>query len=52
VRTLIDGELEPGYYTARWDGRNRNGQRAVAGVYVCRLVTATFSANRKVVLLR
>lgn len=39
VTTLADGFLEPGEYSASWDGRSTQGVDVPAGVYVIRLVT-------------
>ena len=33
VRTLINGELNPGYYTVIWDGRDDLNRRVSRGVY-------------------
>ncbi len=39
VTTLADGFLEPGEYSASWDGRSTLGVDVPAGVYVIQLVT-------------
>jgi hypothetical protein len=33
VKELVDGEIPAGYTTLRWDGRDRNGSEAGAGLY-------------------
>lgn len=38
VRHLAQEAKEPGYYSVVWDGNDDVGQRAVAGVYVCRMI--------------
>ncbi|GIW56718.1 MAG: hypothetical protein KatS3mg082_3122 [Nitrospiraceae bacterium] len=47
VATLADGYLTPGSHTFRWDGA-----QAPAGLYFIRVETDTFTATRKVNLLR
>jgi hypothetical protein len=37
VRELLRSELDPGVHDAAWDGRDRSGGRAPAGVYFVRL---------------
>jgi hypothetical protein len=51
VRTLVDGSLEAGWHTARWDGRDAGGRRAPSGVYLCRMSAPGYSATRTLVLL-
>jgi hypothetical protein len=38
VRTLVDGDLHPGYHRMGWNGRNESGRMAAAGVYLYRLL--------------
>ncbi len=40
VRTLVNGQHEPGYYAVQWDGRDGSGRLLAEGVYFCRLSTA------------
>ena len=47
VRTLLDGEVEPGYQTLAFDGSG-----LACGVYYCRMVSGGFSDTRKMVVLR
>jgi len=37
VRTLVQQEQEPGFYTLTWDGLDQAGQPAASGVYFGRL---------------
>ncbi|MDZ7344510.1 MAG: CocE/NonD family hydrolase, partial [candidate division KSB1 bacterium] len=41
INTLVDGLVPPGAHTVRWDGRDRNGQRVVKGIYFYRLEVAS-----------
>ncbi len=52
VSTLVDSELNPGEYVARWDGRDRHGKDVASGVYFCRLTTSERSLTMKIVLVR
>jgi len=56
VRTLAAEVLNPGYYTATWNGNDENGQAVTSGVYFVRMVAtgegAEFSDLRKLLLVK
>ena len=52
VRTLKDGAQEPGYYTAAWDGRDKNRLKVPSGIYLYRMMAGEFVSTQKLVLLR
>ncbi len=52
VRSLLDEQKVPGYYTVSWNGRDSSGREVAAGVYFYRLTAGDFSATRKVVVLK
>jgi hypothetical protein len=52
VRTLIDGEQSTGTYGVVWNGKNDAGGHVASGVYFYRLRTDSFTAVRKLLLLR
>ncbi len=52
VRTLVDGEQEPGSRSVVWDGRNESGGKVGSGVYFCRMSAGSFSDRRLMVLLK
>jgi hypothetical protein len=52
VRTIEDGEMEPGRYKVAWDGRNDRGIPLGPGIYFYRLDTPSFRATRKAVRVR
>ena len=52
VRTLVEEDRRPGRHAAVWNGRTREGDRVVPGVYFLRLEAGAFQANRKVVFER
>jgi hypothetical protein len=52
VRNLVGRGMDPGRYTATWDGRADNGKRVAEGVYFCKLATATGTQQQKVIVAR
>ena len=53
VRTLVDdAELEAGYHTIDWDGRNQKGQAVTSGVYLYRLRAGSKTLVSKLLLLQ
>ncbi|MBE0432073.1 CapA family protein, partial [candidate division WOR-3 bacterium] len=52
VKTLVDGPQRAGYKTVTWDGLDNWNQTLSAGIYFCRVRTATDARTIKLVLLR
>jgi hypothetical protein len=52
IITLVQDRHEAGEFTMGWDGRDESGRDVASGVYFVRLQTETFTATRKLVLLR
>ncbi|MBI4550679.1 MAG: fibronectin type III domain-containing protein, partial [Candidatus Latescibacteria bacterium] len=52
VAVLVDARQEPGYYTVRWDGRNRAGVSVASGLYFYRLRAGEFTRTKKMMLVR
>jgi M6 family metalloprotease-like protein len=53
IATLIkNADMSSGTHSSSWDGRDENGSFAASGVYFCRIQTDSFSALRKMVLIR
>jgi len=52
VRTIEEGELEPGRYTVGWDGTDARGVAVGPGLYFYRLQTPSFQATRKAIRVR
>jgi hypothetical protein len=51
VATLVEGRVEPGTHTIRWDGRDLRGRRVASGVYFLRVRADEFAHRDKVVVL-
>jgi hypothetical protein len=52
VRTLVDAKEEAGYKSVTWNGRNDRGVRVGAGVYLYRMEAGSFTATKKMVVVR
>ncbi len=52
VRTLVDEEKAPGFYTAVWDGRDKQDKVVSSGIYFYRIVADKFISVKKMVLLK
>ena len=52
MRTLIDELRESGHYKVQWNARNDDGDEVGSGVYFWCLKAGTFTATRKMTLLR
>jgi hypothetical protein len=52
VRKLVDEPMQPGRYTARWNGRNDRGAQVAAGIYIYRLVAGEHRATKRLLLLK
>jgi hypothetical protein len=52
VRRILDGPITAGRRVVAWDGRDRVGARAAAGVYYLRFETETTRETRKLVIVR
>jgi len=52
VKTLVNENQQPGYYTINWDGKDGSERQAATGVYFYRLCAGEFKATKKVVVLR
>ena len=51
VRSLARGAWQAGYHTLSWDGRDGEGQRVGAGIYLYRMTAGSFTKSRKLVVL-
>jgi len=51
IITLVDRQLGPGYWSAKWDGRDRKGESVASGLYFYRLQAGEFFTGSKPMLL-
>ena len=52
VNTLVDGQQQPGVYSANWNGKDNSGRTAANGVYIYRLESGDFKATKKMVVIK
>lgn len=52
IRTLVKETLDAGPHHVEWNGRDGAGRAVAAGVYLYRLETNSFSATKRMVLIR
>jgi hypothetical protein len=52
VKTLVRGRKPPQRHAVRWLGTDDHDRRVASGVYLCRLETPSFSATRKLLVVR
>ncbi len=52
IATLVDGHMSAGSHVVTWNARNQNGEMMPTGVYFYRLSTPTFTAVKKMLLLK
>lgn len=52
VRTLVDGELQAGAYSATWNGTDDFGRQMASGIYFFSLESQTFRATKKMILMK
>jgi hypothetical protein len=50
VATLTNGGFSAGRHAIAWNGENATGERARAGVYLCRMTAGEFRARKTLVL--
>lgn len=52
VRTLVKDNLEAGFHSVLWDGKDELGKQVASGVYIYRLQSGDFSTARRMMLLK
>ncbi|MFH1195144.1 MAG: alpha-amylase family glycosyl hydrolase [bacterium] len=52
IKTLVDTEQLPGYYSIEWNGKDNSGNQAASGIYFYRLTSGGFSITQKLMLMR
>ena len=52
VKVLFEGFVEPGYYSARWEGDDETGNPVASGIYIYKLRVGKEEASKKLVVVR
>jgi hypothetical protein len=52
VRTLVSGQMSPGYHTVKWDGRDQNGNTVGGGIYIYQLKGESVDISNKMLLVK
>jgi hypothetical protein len=52
VRSLVNGEFETGDHTVVWNGTDDSGRGVSSGIYFYRMTTNSYSATRKMILMK
>ena len=52
IRTLVNNNVEAGFHTCVWNGKNDKGEKIAAGVYIVSMKTRSLFQTRKIVLLK
>ncbi len=52
IRVLLDGPMPAGIHEVIWDGRNDGGQTVASGGYLCRMKAGSFTATRRMMLVK
>jgi hypothetical protein len=52
VKTLVDGELNAGHYSATWRGRDENDRSVATGIYFVQMQAGDYRQVRKLVLIK
>jgi len=50
VITLVDEQVEPGYYELTWNGRNNFDNQVASGVYIYRIIAETPDGKNRYVM--
>lgn len=52
VKTLVNGEVEPGNHSAVWHGRDNNGRPVASGVYFFKMHAGKYTSTKKMILMK
>jgi len=52
IKSLANGHHQPGVYEVSWDGTDGNSSPVPGGMYICRMNARSFSAHKKVLLMK
>ncbi len=52
VARLVDGNLEAGYYTISWDGKDNLGKTVSTGIYLYKMEAGTYTDVKKMIYVK
>jgi len=52
VAVVVDSDLPAGHHTVSWDSRNQAGQMVATGIYIASFTAGTYSATKKLEVLK
>jgi hypothetical protein len=52
VKSIVSGEINAGWHTVQWDGKDDAGREVTSGVYFLRFETRDIKQTRKILLIR
>jgi len=52
VRTLVNAQIEAGYHSTEWDGRNDLGAQVGSGIYIYRFSAGDYLRVQKMIMLK
>ena len=52
VRTLVNGELEAGFHSILWNGKDDSGKTTASGVYFYKMKAGKFVSTKKMILMK
>ena len=52
VATLVNGNMQPGFHSIRWNGTNEKGKQLASGMYFYRISSSKFTEVKKLILMK
>ena len=52
IRNLVNENLEAGFYTISWDGKNVYGSEVSAGMYFYKIQSGSFASTQRMIFLK
>ena len=52
IATVADLNMQPGYYTVQWDGKNNNDERVLDGTYIIHFRAGIAEDVKEIILIK